>query len=222
MTDFAMQRLNMVESQLRPSDITDRRILRAMADIPREAYLPGPLKSLAYMDEDIRVPAGTKGQGRTMLAPRTLALLIQLARVEPNERVLEIGSGTGYATAVLARLTGQVTAVECDAELAKTAQATLSSAGIANAKVIAGALAEGHPADAPYDAILLNGALVTPPAALLDQLRDGGRLVAIEMREGFGRAAVWMRHAMSYDKRTAFDAGAAILPGFEAQPAFSL
>lgn len=222
MTDFAMQRLNMVESQLRPSDITDRRILRAMADIKRESYLPAHLQALAYMDEDIRIGSGGKGARRTMMAPRTLALLIQLARIEPGERVLEVGCGGGYATAVLARLAGQVLAVECDAELARAASAALAADGIGNAKVVTGALSQGHAAEAPYDAILVNGGLVEPPAGLLDQLRDGGRLVAVSVRDGFGRAAVWMRHGMSYDRRTVFDASASVLPGLEVQPAFSL
>ena len=221
MTDYAMQRLNMVESQLRPSDITDRRILRAMADIKRENYLPAHLRTLAYMDDDIRLTSPGKG-ARSMLAPRVLALLIQLARIEPGERVLEVGCGSGYATAVLARLAGRVTAVESDGELARAAIAALAADGVVNAAVQSGDLAAGFAADAPYDAILLNGALVQPPAALLDQLRDGGRLVAIEVRDGISRAAVWMRHGMSYDRRTAFDARSSVLPGFEVQPAFSL
>lgn len=220
MTDYAMQRLNMVESQLRPSDITDRRILRAMAEIKRESFLPSQLRTLAYMDDDVRLPV--KGVPRTMMAPRVLALLIQLARIEPGERVLEIGCGSGYATAVLGRLAGQVTAIESNAELAQLATAALATEGVSNAKVHLADLTQGYAADAPYDAILLNGALVEPPAGLLDQLRDGGRLVAVELRDGFGRAVVWMRHGMSYDRRTAFDARSSVLPGFEPQPAFSL
>ena len=222
MTDYAMQRLNMVESQLRPSDITDRRILRAMAEIKRESYLPAHLRMLAYMDDDIRLASSGKIASRTMMAPRVLALLIQLARIEPGERVLEIGCGSGYATAVLARLAGQVIALESDAELARSAVAALAADAVANVRVVTGDLSQGFVAEAPYDAILLNGALVEPPAALLDQLRDGGRLVAVEMRDGFGRATAWMRHGMNFDRRTAFDARSAVLPGFEVHSAFSL
>lgn len=222
MTDFALQRLNMVESQLRPSDITDRRILRAMGEIRREAYLPSHLQALAYMDDDIRLSRGPGAAPRVVLAPRTLAQLIQLARIEPNERVLEIGCATGYATAILARLARDVFAVEVDGELARMAVAALDGDGVQNAKVASGALQNGIPQEAPYDVIFVNGALSDAPPALLDQLKDGGRLVAVEAGQGMGRALVWWRNGPSFDKRTVFDARAEMLPGFEVQPEFSL
>lgn len=222
MIDFAMQRTNMVESQLRPSDITDRRILRAMAAVPREIYLPAHLKAVAYMDEDIRLPGAARGQPRVLLAPRTLGKLIQLLRVEQGERVLEIGSGTGYVTQVLAQLAGSVIGLECDRNLAEGAVAALAEQKVANARIIVGPLVQGHAADAPYDAILAGGAISEPSPALLDQLRDGGRLVAIAASGGFSQATVWRRHGMHFDRRVAFDASAPMLPGFAKAPGFAL
>ena len=223
MIDFALQRLNMVESQLRPSDITDRRILRAMGEIHREAFLPAQLQAVAYMDEDIRI-ARPAGGNRLVLAPRTLAKLVQLARVEPSERVLEVGCCSGYGTAVIARLCGEVFSIEADAELARMAVAALDAASVSNAKVANGPLVNGIPQEAPYDAIIVNGAVMRMSDALLDQLKDGGRLVAIVAAPGtgMGRAVVWRRNGSSFDDRAAFDAQADVLPGFELHPEFAL
>ncbi len=223
MSDFAMQRSNMVESQLRPCDITDRRILRAMGEVNREAFLPSQLRAMAYIDDDLRLTgAAVTPTPRLLLAPRTLAQLIQLARVEPGERVLEIGAGTGYATAVLARLAGDVIGVESDVALARQAAAALLGAGAGNARIVTADLAKGHPEDAPYDAIIINGAVARPPSALLDQLKDGGRMVAVWVGAGGDHAVIWRRHGMHFDRRAAFDARTAVLPGFELEPGFSL
>ena len=220
MTDFALQRLNMVESQLRPSDITDRRILRAMAEIDREAFVPIHVRPLSYMDEDIRL--GAREGVRTMMAPRTLARLIQLADIEPAETVLEIGAATGYATAVLARLAGHVVGLEAEAVLAQAASVALTAAAVGNAHVVTGDLSNGHPDGAPYDVIFINGAVSRFPSTLLDQLKDGGRLVAVLADGGIERATVWRRTGMHYDRRTMFDARASSLPGFQDEPAFAL
>jgi protein-L-isoaspartate(D-aspartate) O-methyltransferase len=222
MNDFAVQRTNMVESQLRPSDITDRRILRAMAAVRREVFVPFQLRQIAYMDEAIRLPAAGRSAQRAMLAPRTLAQLIQLMRVEPTHRILEVGCATGYATAVLARLAHDVVGLESNAELAAVATSTLASEGVGNARVVVGDLADGHAAAAPYDSVLVGGAIGAPSSALLDQLRDGGVLVGIVADGEVGRATTWRRHDMQYDRRTTFDATAPPLPGFAPAVAFSL
>lgn len=223
MPDFALQRKNMVESQVRPSDITDRRIMRAMLDIAREQFLPPSLRPVAYMDENVTI-AGTVGRGsvRQLLAPRTLAKLVQLLDIGPASSVLDVGAGTGYSCALLARLAERVVALECDSELAALAQRALAEQGFGNVVVRQGALGDGAKADAPFDAILLNGAVPEIPVSLLAQLKDGGRLVAIVASGQKSQGMIWRRIGDAYDGRAAFDAAAAALPGFERKPEFAL
>ena len=219
MIDHATQRLNMVESQVRPSDVTDRRITRAMREIPREIFVPGPLKSIAYADEHLKV-SDTGSIQRFILAPRILAKLVQLLAIEPDGLVLDVGPATGYSTALLAHLAQTVVALEEDARLAERAQEALASRGIDNAVVITGAMRDGAADEGPYDAILFNGALAEVPPALLDQLKDGGRCAAISIEGGVGRATLWRRHGMTYDRRPVFDASGPYLPGFEPTTGF--
>ena len=214
MIDHATQRLNMVESQVRPSDVTDRRITRAMREIPREIFVPGPLKSIAYVDEHLKV-SDTGGKQRFILAPRLLAKLVQLLDIEADGLVLDVGPATGYSTALLARLGQAVVALEEDVRLAERAQETLATLGADNAVVITGPMRDGAADEGPYDAILLNGAVGDVPPALLDQLKDGGRCAAVSIENGVGRATLWRRHGMNFDRRPAFDANASYLPGFE-------
>jgi protein-L-isoaspartate(D-aspartate) O-methyltransferase len=215
MTDSKLQRLNMVESQVRPSDVTDRRIIKAMLEVPREKFVPTSLASMAYMDEPLPVGTANGAGARYLLAPRTFAKLVQLADVGPEATVLDVGCATGYSTAVLARLAKRVIAVESDQELAERARRLLEEVGAGNAVVVHGRLAAGAPADAPYDVILLNGAAETVAPALLEQLGDGGRLAAIVAQGPLCRAQVWRRIGKTFDARPAFEAGAAVLPGFE-------
>jgi protein-L-isoaspartate(D-aspartate) O-methyltransferase len=219
MIDHATQRLNMVESQVRPSDVTDRRITRAMREIPRERFVPGPLKSIAYVDEHLKV-SDSDGRQRYILSPRLLAKLVQLLEIEPDGLVLDVGPATGYSTALLAHLAQTVVALEEDARLAERTQEVLAALGIDNAAVITGSMQEGAADEGPYDAILINGATSEVSPALLDQLKDGGRCVTISIENGVGRATVWRRHGMSFDRRPAFDASAPYLPGFEPTPGF--
>ncbi len=216
MTDTALQRLNMVESQVRPSDIVDRRIIRAMGEVAREAFVPATYRAIAYMDEAVPVvaPVGARGAERALLPARTLAKLIQLLAVPDGATVLDIGGATGYSAAVLARLAKSVIALEQDAVLAETAARTLAEAKAKNVKVVAGPHAPGRPAEGPYDAILVNGAVPEIPATLLDQLKDGGRLVAIVAATVAGKAIVVQRSGIVFDRSEAFDASAAALPGF--------
>lgn len=192
MTDFRLQRINMVESQVRPSDITDRRIIGAMLEVPRERFVPEGFAPIAYSDGPVPVvarPGG--GEGRYLLPPRALAKLIQLAEVDPESLVLDVGCATGYSTAVLAKVAGRVVAVEAEPGLARQAVRNLRALEMSNAAVIEGSHADGAPAEAPFDVILLNGGVPRVAPSLLDQLRDGGRLVAM-LREGpqIGRAHV--------------------------------
>lgn len=221
MTDSALQRLNMVESQIRPSDITDRRILRGMQTIPREQFVPASLAQLAYMDDAIPLlDLGQRRNGpiRTMMSPRTLAKLLQIGRIEPKALVLDVGCGRGYGAALLAQIATRVVALENNPELVAAAQANLATEK--NVTVIVGDLAKGCAEQAPYDVIVVEGAVSAPPAALLAQLKPGGRLVAILASGVLGQATVWQRVGDTYGHATAFEANVAILPGFESQPVF--
>jgi protein-L-isoaspartate(D-aspartate) O-methyltransferase len=220
MTDFGRQRLNMVESQVRPSDITDRRIISAMLEVPREVFVPNAFAPIAYSDGPVPVARPDGGAERHLLPPRTFAKLVQLAEIGPESVVLDVGCATGYSTAVLARLAGRVVAVEAEPALAQEAERLLGKLGTGNAVVIESAAGEGAPAEGPFDAILLNGAVPAVAPALLDQLADGGRLVAM-LREGpLCRAHVWRRGGKAVDRRPSFEGDAAPLPGFEVPAGF--
>lgn len=230
MSDFAQQRKNMVESQVRPSDVTDRRIIRAMLDVPREQFLPEPLRAIAYMDDAVRLsvpnsePGSASDRVRGLMAPRTLAKLLQLANFEASDVVLDVGCGTGYGAAVVARIVKSVVALESSDSLEAEATATLKSLSVTNVAVVRGPLAGGYPSESPYDVIVMEGAIAEPPRALLDQLKDGGRLVAVV--EGIagtgalGKATVWRRMGDTFDGRAMFDASAPALPGFERAAVF--
>jgi protein-L-isoaspartate(D-aspartate) O-methyltransferase len=215
MIDFALQRKNMVESQVRPSDITDRRIIRAMLDVAREKFCPAASAATAYMDLDVKV-----SPTRYLTATRVLAKLIQGLDVAETDHVLIVGGATGYTSAIMARLAAKVTALEADAGLAATLAQNVAELGLSNVLTATGALASGHAAGAPYDAILVDGAVADVPLALLDQLRDGGRLVAVVGVGRVGRITRWQRRGSAVSNRIFGDAGAPALPGFEKAAAF--
>lgn len=218
MIDFAVQRLNMVESQVRPSDVTDRRLPRAMQALPREAFVPDAQKSVCYRDNHVQV-GGTTRRG-VLLEPRTLAKLVQELSIEPDASVLDIGGATGYSAAVLASLAKSVVAVESDQDLAARAKGALAAAKVGNVTVVIAALTAGAADKGPYDAIFINGAIETMPAGLLDQLKDRGRLVAVVLEGGVGKATLWQRSGKTFDRRSLFDASAPQLPGFERKSEF--
>lgn len=213
--DSVVQRKNMVDSQVRPSDVTDRRIARAMLEVPREAFVPKVRQAVAYMDGDLVVSAEGSRPARALLAPRTLSKMIQSLALEPDAAVLDVAPATGYSTAVLAHIARRVVAVESDSTLAEEAKAALAALSLSNAEVHVGPLGEGFPAHCPYDAILLGGKVAEVPATLLNQLKDGGRLVAVLDVNGVGKVCEWRRFAMNFDRLALFDAEAPMLPGFE-------
>ncbi|GGF55668.1 protein-L-isoaspartate O-methyltransferase [Azorhizobium oxalatiphilum] len=222
MTDYVELRRGMVDSQVRANDVTDLRIVAAMQEIPRERFVPAAMKSLAYIDDDLVVRPASAGQAaRYLIEPMVLAKLIHLAEVHADALVLDVGAGTGYSTAILARLSQQVVAVEDDAELVGTANAVLGDLAIANAAVMQGSLTAGWAPEAPYDVILLNGSVDEVPAALFAQLKDGGRLVAVVGRGGAGRATVYTKVGQAVSERVVFNASLPPLPGFEAAPRFT-
>jgi protein-L-isoaspartate(D-aspartate) O-methyltransferase len=219
MEDFAVARTRMIDSQLRTENVTDYGILAAMGAVPRERFVPAAQRPLAYLDRDIPLDAGD-GVPRYLMEPAPFARLVQLADLQPTDRVLIVGAGTGYSAAVVARLVETVVALESDARLAGEASALLADLEVANATVVTGPLEGGHSPLAPYDAILIEGAVEVVPPELLAQLGDAGSLIAIV---GVGRAAIATVFARSGEKvgrRAAFDAAIHPLPGFRKPPAF--
>jgi len=211
MTDFALARRNMVDGQLRPNRVTNAALLAAVSELPRERFLPEGLRSVAYADDDVPL-----GNGRFLMEPMILARLIQALQPQPEEKALVVASGRGYGAALLSRLVKSVVAVESDAALAGSAQQTIVNLGIVNihqtvAKLEAGALAE-----APYDAILVEGAVQEVPRALLDQLAEGGRLTTVMAAPAgvLGVAQLIVKDGGVTSGRPLFDAGTPTLPGF--------
>jgi protein-L-isoaspartate(D-aspartate) O-methyltransferase len=220
--DSAVQRKNMVDSQVRPSDVTDRRVPRAMLEVPREEFVPSGRRAVAYMDGDLAVTqAGGRGQ-RKLIAPRTLAKLLQALELGDEATVLDVGAATGYSAALLAHFAKHVVAVEEDRSLAERAKETFASLGIKNISVETAPLTQGAPSRGPYDAILVEGKVSDVPSELLDQLKDGGVLVAIVDQSGVGMAMQWRRFGMSCDRHALFNAEAPMLPGFQIQSGFVL
>jgi len=215
MPDYLAQRLNMVESQVRVNDVTDVRVQEAMRDVPRERFVPTARKATAYADAPLEVV-----QGRFLMEPRAFAKMLQLAEIRPTDNVLDVGCATGYSSAVLARLAARVVGLEQDADLVRVASETLPTVGAVNATVVQGGLAEGHKAKAPYDVIYVNGAIETRPDALLGQLAEGGRLVAVVKSGASGHATVFLKEKGQVGTRAAFDADAPILPGFREKVGF--
>jgi len=202
MTDFDHARKVMVDNQLRTSAITDRRLLIAMGEVPRERFVPGPRHALAYIDE-----AQPLGGARKLAAPAPFAKLVQLAAIEHTDQVLDLGCGTGYSTAVLARLAAHVVAVEDEPALASAARSNLAALGVANASVVEGPLATAGKANGPYDMVVVEGALAEVPDALLGQLKPEGRLVAIIAENGRpGVAHLFVKSGKGIAARAEFDA----------------
>ncbi|MBK8175183.1 MAG: protein-L-isoaspartate O-methyltransferase [Rhodospirillales bacterium] len=214
--DYAAARYNMVQQQLRTNRVTDPMIVAAMSTLPREGFIPQSHRGLAYVDEDI--PLGT---GRFMPAPLTTARLLQAAEIDAADVILEIGCGTGYATAVMAGIASVVVALECDADLAAKATAILAELDLNTVTVTTGPLPAGHPEQAPYDVIVFGGAVASVPPAITQQLADGGRMLAVIAGEkGLGCGTLFLRRGESISRRTLFDVSLPLLPGFVPEPMF--
>jgi protein-L-isoaspartate(D-aspartate) O-methyltransferase len=217
MTDFATRRTMMVDTQVRPSDVTKFPIIEALLSVPREAYVPRSLREAAYVGENLEI-----APRRVMLEARTLAKLLDALDIQPDEMVLDLGCGLGYSTAVIARLAEAVIAVEEDAALAGLAEKTLSSEGVDNAAVIAGPLVQGAAKHGPYDVITVQGAIEILPQALADQLKEGGRIGCVFMEGALGVARVGYKVDGVVTWRFVFNATAPVLPGFELRRGFVL
>jgi len=210
MTDFADARRHMVDGQVRPSDVTDLRVISAMLEVPRENFTPPQSTSIAYLDLDLPVGEGA-GAPRRMLKPIVLAKLLNAAQIEPTDKVLDVGCATGYTAALLAHIAGEVVALEEDPGLARTAKAAL--AGQPNVTVVSGPLVQGWAQGGPYDVIILEGATEIEPQSFAKQLKDGGRLVCV-LGTTPGAAMLYRRAGEDFGGRPVFSAAAPVLPGF--------
>ena len=219
MSGFTIARQKMVDGQVRPSDVTDIRIIDAMLAVPRDAFVPPLQRAMAYLDIDLDVSEGLS-EKRYLIKPVVTAKMLQAAEIRDTDNVLVVGCATGYSAAIVARLAAQVTATERDAALAGKAQDVLALVGHPNVTVRAAAAAEGDAANAPYDVIMLNGATEVTPVGLYRQLKDGGRLVGVFAMMQPQRAMVVTHSHGDFGTRALFDAAVPVLPGLGRLPAF--
>ena len=217
MTDYTSRRTMMVDTQVRPSDVTKFPIIDAMLDVRREIYVPDALREAAYVGENLYI-----GDGRILLEARTLAKMLDALSIDPADVVLDLGCGLGYSTAILAHMCEFVVAVEDDDARAEDAQTLLSAQGIDNAAVMAGPLAEGAAKSGPYDIIMVQGAVETVPDAILAQLRDGGRIACVFSEGSLGVVRVGHKLDGVMNWRFAFNASAPVVAGFEKSAEFAL
>ncbi len=217
MPDFAARRAMMVDTQVRPSDVTKYPIIQAMLDIPRERFLPAELAEVAYIGENL-----TPAQGRVMLDPRTLAKMLDALALGGTELVLDVAPGTGYSSALLARLGEAVVALEPDEALADEAESVLESVAASNVLVERQPLDQGAPRHGPYDVIIIQGGIEQLPQALGDQLKDGGHAVALFMEGALGVVRLGVKRDGSLRWRDLFNAAAPVLAGFERERGFAL
>ena len=217
MSEFATRRVMMVDTQVRPSDVTKFPIIDAMLTVPRETFVPDDKREVAYVGENLPL-----APGRVVLEARTLAKLLDALDVQPGDLVLDLGCGLGYSTAVIARLAETVVAVEEDEALAADAQRILSEEGVDNAVVVTGKLTDGAAKCAPYDVITVEGGVEVMPDSVLAQLKDGGRIGAVFMDGAVGPARIGYRVDGRMTWRSVFNAAAPVLPGFRKAQGFTL
>lgn len=207
--DFEAARVKMVENQIRTTDVTSHSVLNAFFAVPRENFVPEKSKLLAYVDCDIEV-----APGRFLMEASPLAKLLQLGAISKDDKVLDVGCGTGYASAVLSLVAGNVIALESNEELAAQAKTNLAALGYDNVTVVGGDLEKGHAGNAPYDVIFLNGSIEQLPQGLLDQLGEYGRLITVIGYGHAARATVFMRERGAFSENVFFNASIKPLPGF--------
>ncbi|SMH53585.1 protein-L-isoaspartate O-methyltransferase [Maritimibacter sp. HL-12] len=217
MSDFQALRTMMVDTQVRPSDVTRYPVIGAMLAVPREAFVPDGLRAAAYADTAVDL-----GAGRAMLEPRTFAKMLDALEIGSGELVLDLGCGLGYSAAVIARMVDFVVALEQDEAMAAEAETRLGAQGVDNVAVISGRLRDGDAKHGPYDAIVVEGGVERLPAGLVDQLKDGGRIAAIFADNRAGALRIGQKWGDHVDWRFAFNATAPVLPGFEKVTEFAL
>ena len=217
MTDYKTRRKIMVDTQIRPSDVTKFPIIDAFLFVPREKFVPDGKREAAYIGENFQI-----GQSRVILEPRTLAKLLDALDVNNDELVLDIGTGLGYSSAVISLVAEFVIAVEDDSSLASEAEEILSEIGADNVVVEINKLEEGAPEHGPYDVIIIQGGVEKIPGSILKQLKNGGRVGAIFIEKGLGTAKIGFKLNDKINWRYSFNAAAPVLPGFFKQKDFVL
>ena len=217
MTDYKMRRRIMVDTQIRPSDVTKFPIIDSFLSVPREKFVPDGKREAAYIGENLQI-----GQSRVILDPRTLAKLLEALDVQKDELVLDIGTGLGYSSAVISLIAEVVIAVEEDSSLASEAEEILSEIGADNVVVQVSKLIDGAPEHGPYDVVILQGGVEEIPSSILKQLKNGGRVGAIFIEEGLGTAKIGFKLHDKINWRYSFNAAAPILTGFFKQKDFAL
>ncbi|MDP2086698.1 MAG: protein-L-isoaspartate O-methyltransferase [Gemmobacter sp.] len=216
MSDFAARRVMMVDTQVRPSDVTKYPVIAAMLAVPREAYVPTAMREAAYVGENLPL-----APQRVLLEPRTFAKMLDAMDIRADELVLDVGAGLGYSAAVIARMAEAVVAVETE-PMASEAQANLGSERVDNVAVITGELVAGSPRQAPFDAIVIEGGVEVVPDTLTAQLKVGGRIAALFMVGALGVVRIGTKTADGIVWRDTFNAAAPVLPGFARVRAFAL
>jgi len=217
MVDFALARRHMVEGQIRTNDVTGPGIVEAMLDIPREQFVPPTWQALAYIDQSVPLHVEP---ARFLLEPMVFGKLLQIAAVQPSDRVLHIGCGSGYGSAVLARLAGEVIAIDCDEQLVERTKRALADLGASNTTVLCGSLESGWAEKAPYDLVFIEGAIERLPETLAEQIGPDGRLVAIVGNGRSGQGMLFRRTQGGLSGFSMFGASAPELPGFSIPKSF--
>lgn len=215
--NFEQARFNMIEQQLRPGKVLNPDVLEVLHVVKREEFVPPALRRLAFADTE--VPLGG-GEGARMCAPIVEALALQALAMEKHENVLEIGTGSGYMAALLGAHADHVWSLEIDPQLAETARANLRRAGVTNVAVETGNGLSGLAAHAPYDAIMVSGAVAKVPQLLLDQLKPGGRLFAFEGAAPAMQAVLYRRNSDGFSRVAVFETVVAPLRDAEPAPSF--
>ena len=207
----------MVDTQIRPSDVTKFPIIEAFLSVPSEKFVPDGKREAAYIGENFKI-----GRGRVILEPRTLAKLLDALDIRNDELVLDIGPGLGYSSAVISPMAEVVIAVEDDSSMANEAEEILTEGGADNVVIQSGKLEDGAPEHGPYDVIILQGGVEKIPSSILKQLKNGGRVGAIFVEEGLGTAKIGFKLNDKINWRYSFNAAAPVLPGFFKQNDFVL
>ena len=217
MTDFSARRTMMVDTQVRPSDVTKFPIIDAMLTVKREDFVPASKRDAAYLGENLDL-----GGARVLLDPRTLAKMLDALDIENEELVLDVAAGYGYSSAVIAHMAAAVVALDSDEDMLREAQDTLMASGIDNVITQAGPLHDGAAEHGPYDVIVVQGGVAHVPDALVAQLKEGGRMACIFMDGALGEVRVGYKMDDRMSWRRSFNAGAPILEGFERHDIFQL